>query len=420
MKILFIANEVPFPPDNGVRIPSYHAMRLMHEAGNELALAVLTAETHEVKNRVKKVATCFCDGRAFFEKITWRHPFQIQIAATLKQRLFFVERYRSEEFKRKLMFLIEEFQPDVIHFDLIAMVQYWDVTPSGVGAVASVNDSYALTLENTLLAGHYGGLEYVYRKWQYFSARNYERSVYARFHQVHVMSEVDKEYLQNLNQNLRVTVIPNGAENSLFDVAFATQSKSDIIFVATLIGPHLNALQRFLARSWPIVKKNYQNVTIYVVGKIGPTARKLQEQYGLESGVKFTDYVEELSAVYRMCGIAIAPIDQNCGIVNKVIEAMAAGCAVIGFEKTFSGIPLGKPGMHYVQTTDYESMGHEIVDLLNNKVRCDEIKRAGHELAKNHYSWSSRKDAYTQMYERAEEAARNISDGERRGRAIAK
>ena len=169
-----------------------------------------------------------------------------------------------------------------------------------------------------------------------------------------------------------------------------------------------------------IVKQRHPNVTLYVVGKIGPDAQKLQAQYDLNSGVKFTGYVEELAEVYRMCGIAIAPINQNCGIVNKVIEAMAAGLAVVGFEKTFSGIPLGKPGIHFVQAMDYENMAREIVGLLNNKIRCDEIKRAGHELARKHYSWSSRKDAYAQMYERAAEAARNILDGERRERGIPK
>jgi len=413
MKILFIANEVPFPPDNGVRIPSYHAMRLMHAAGHELSLAVLTAETEEVEKRFKSVSTSLCDGRGFLKKLPWRNPFGIQIAAILKHELYFVERYNSTEFRRRLNCMIEKFQPDVIHFDVVTMVQYWSVTPSGVGTVASINDSYALTLENAFLAGHYRGLEYVYRKWQYFCARNYERLTYAKFNQVHVMSEIDKEYLQKLNSNLKVAVISNGTENSLFDVASDTQSKSDIIFVATLAGTHLNALQEFLIHSWPMVKKRHSNVTLYVVGKIGPNAQKLKEQYDLQSGVRFTGYVEELAEVYRMCGIAIAPINQNCGIMNKVIEAMAAGLAVVGFGKTFAGIPLGKPGKHFVQAMDYENMAREIIDLLNNKIRCDEIKRAGHELARKHYSWSSRKDAYAQMYERAAKAARIISDGGR-------
>lgn len=405
MKILFVANEVPFPPDNGVRIPIFHAMRLMSQAGHEVTLAVLTAETCEVNDRFSCITAKFCSGESLLERIPWRHPLAVQLTAILGQRLLFVEKYRSAIFRKKLVGLIGKFQPDVIHFDLIPMVQYWNATPAGVGTVASINDSYALTLENALRAGYFRGLEYIYKKWQYYSTRSYEASVYEQFNQIQVMSETDKNYLLRLNPHLRVSVIPNGAEDALFHLTVSTSSKSDVIFVATLTGTHLKGLQRFLSQSWPLVRKSYPSVRLNVVGKIGSDACKLMEEYSRFPEVKFTGYIPDLSDVYRMGGIAIAPIDQNCGIVNKVIEAMAAGLAVVGFENTFSGIPQGKPGVHFIQAMDYDSMGHEIVKLLDNETRCNEIKVAAQELARSYYSWPSRGDLYNQMYTRAMESA---------------
>ena len=408
MKILFVANEIPFPPDNGVKIPTYHAMRLMYQAGHKVALAVLTAEAFEVEDRFKAITESFCDGRGFLERVSGQIPGRLRLKALLRQKLPFVERYCSAEFRRKLSELIGEFQPDVIHFDLVPMAQYWNVTPPRVGAVASINDSYTLILENALRAGHFRGFEYVYRKWQYYHTRNYERTVYEKFHQVHVMSEIDKRYLVKLNPVLKVSVIPNGAEDSLFDLTASTCSKSNIIFVATLSGTHLKGLQRFLTQAWPIIVERDSEIVLHVVGKIGEEARVLKEQYSQYPGIKFTGYVPSLPDVYRMCGVAIAPIDQNCGIVNKVIEAMAAGLAVVGFANTFAGIPQGKAGVHFVQATDYRNMGHEIVELLANERRCREIKVAAHELAKSYYSWSSRGDSYSQMYASAAEAARHL------------
>ncbi|MBK9305868.1 MAG: glycosyltransferase family 4 protein [Nitrospira sp.] len=405
MKILFVANEVPFPPDNGVRIPIFHAMRLMSQAGHEIALAVLTAETCEVIDRFSRITAKFCSGGSLLERIPWRHPLAVQLAAILGQRLLFVEKYRSAVFREKLVELISKFQPDVIHFDLIPMVQYLSAAPAGVGTVASINDSYALTLENALHAGYFKGLEYIYKKWQYYGTLNYEASAYQQFDQIQVMSETDKNYLLKLNPHLRVSVIPNGAEDTLFHLTASTSSNSDIIFVATLTGTHLKGLQRFLSQSWPIVKKHYPSVRLNVVGKIGPDAGKLMEEYSGFPEVKFTGYIPDLADVYRMGGIAIAPIDQNCGIVNKVIEAMAAGLAVVGFKNTFSGIPQGKPGVHFLQVVNYDSMGHEIVQLLGNEKRCNEIKVAAQGLARSYYSWSSRGDLYNQMYTNAMKSA---------------
>jgi len=414
MNILFIANEIPFPPDNGVRIPLYNAMRLMRQARHTIALAVLTAETVEVEERLNNITTKLCNGGSLLERIPGRHPLALQLTALLKQRLLYVERYSSDVFRKRLAGLIGEFHPDVIHFDLIPMAQYWNVTPAGVGAVASINDSYALTLENALRAGYFRGFEYIYKQGQYYHTRIYEKTVYSKFHEVHVMSEIDKGYLLELNPNLRVSVIPNGADDSLFDLPVSTRSRSDIIFVATLEGAHLKGLQRFLSRSWPIVRKHDPSIRLYVVGKIGPDARKLKEEYNTFPEVRFTGYVPSLCDVYGRCGIAIAPIDQNCGIVNKVIEAMAAGLAVVGFENTFAGIPQGKAGVHFVRAMDYESMGHEIVKLLSDQTWCQAIKMAAQELAQSYYSWSSREDLYGQMYARAAEAARLLLERRKR------
>lgn len=398
MKILFVANEVPYPPDNGVRIPIYHAMRLMYRAGHHVALAVLTAEIDEVEARFTSLTANFRRGSSFVERIPGRHSLEMQLTAILGKRLLYVERYRSDSFRRRLTDCIGEFCPDVIHFDLIPMAQYQNVTPVGVGTVASINDSYALTLENALHAGYFKGFEYLYKKWQYRSTRQYEKKIYAKFQRVHVMSEIDKAYLLQLNGNLSVSVIPNGAEDSLFDIPPSDHQQLDIIFVATLTGTHLKGLQRFLSLSWPIIRRHHPKIRLFVVGKIGPDARRVQEEYRAVTEVTFTGYVPHLPDVYRMCGIAIAPVDQNCGLVNKVIEAMAAGLAVVGFEKTFAGIPHGKPDVHFVQTVDYESMGHDIAKLVANQAWCQELKLAGRELARRYYSWSSRGESYHQMY----------------------
>ena len=409
MKILFVTNEIPFPPDSGIRIPSYHAMRLMHEAGHELALATLTSENEEIDKRFRVVSNLCVKNMAFKELLPDRHPINIHITAGIKNRLSFVERYDSPEFRNKLAGIIDKFSPNVIHFDLIPMVQYCDLTPSGVGAVASINDSYSLGLKNMLGAMDRCTFNYAHKTWQFFKVRSYEKFMYTKFHQVHVMSEIDKGYLQDLNPRLKVSVISNGVEPSLFDVADDTRSMTDVIFVATLEGDNLLYLQRFLKHSWPMVSKRYPNVTLNIFGKIGQPARNLIEQYGSQDGVRFHGYIENLCDAYRMCGIAVAPINKNCGIVNKAIEAMAAGLVVVGFQKTFSGIPQAKSGVHYVEARDYESMGQAILTLLGNKVYCDELKVGGHKFAQEYYSWSDRKDLYCQMYERAEEDAKTRS-----------
>lgn len=405
MKILFVTNEIPFPPDNGVRIVSHHAMRLMRESGHALALAVLTEETGNVAERFEEVRQLCEPGFAWWMQLRYRSAMGVQFLALLTRRLFPIERYRCSAFRARLIQLIAAFKPDVVHFDIITMTQYRDTVPAGVGVVASVNDSYALTLENLLADGHYTGLHYVYRRLQLYQARKYEATHYALFDNVHVMTEVDASYLRRLNPGIRTSAISNGVNPKLFDVAAQTLDQNDVIFVATLAGENLRALQDFLCRSWPTVIEKSPDARLYIVGKLGQAALDLKNRFQHTKGVTFVGYVERLEEIYARCGIAIVPINKNCGIINKAIEAMGAGLAVVGFDKTFAGIEAANDGVHYVSVGDYEQMGRAIAELRRDRSRCDAIKRAANLLAKNKYSWPSRAEAYEKMYRLALERA---------------
>lgn len=411
MKILFVTNEIPYPPDNGVRIVSHHAMRLMYEAGHELALAVLTEETDDLDTRFRKAASFCQNGMAWWIALPSHSRLSVQLTAILTNRLFFNERHRCTIFRKKLIRLIEDFQPDVIHFDLIPMTQYHDVTPIGVGTVASINDSYALTLENGFSAGNYKGIQHAYRKIQYHQTRRYEKIVYPRFNSIHVMAEVDAAYLHQLNTSNHTDVIPNGVDPSLFGITDETYGCTDVIFVAKLADGNLVYLRRFLELSWPIIHKECPEVKLHIVGKKSPELYDIEVLAERAGGVFFKGYVECLADAYRGCGLAVVPVNKNCGIVNKAIEAMAAGLVVVGFEKTFAGVSHGRAGEHFVAVQDYASMGHAVVALIRNEPYRLAIQKAAHHMATKYFTWPSRSKAYEQMYQYVAQQAKKHLKG---------
>ncbi len=407
MKILFVTNEVPFPPDNGVRIVSHHAMRLMKEAGHELALATLTEEADDVAGRFASACAFCVSGMAWWMPLPRRSRVSVQLAAALHGRPFFVERYRSVPFRRRLAGLISDFRPDVIHFDIITLAQYVTVAPAGVGTVASINDSNALTLENALAQGKYRGPARVYRQVQLKQVRSYEANLYPTFDAVHLMSDVDAAYLKKLCPDTNTVVISNGVDPALFEIADRTRDSVDVIFVAKLVADNLDGLRAFLATSWPIIEAECPGIRLHIVGRVGPEAKSIRDAFAGSRNVVFHGYVARLADIYQKCGIAIVPIDKDCGIINKVIEAMAAGLAVVGLEKTFAGIREARRGQHHVTATDFSQFGHAVVDLIRDGPRRRSLQSAAHALAGEHYTWSSRAGEYERMYSQA--AARALA-----------
>ena len=398
MKILFVTSEIPYPPDNGVRIVSHHAMRLMYEAGHKLALAVLSDEAETPETRLQWLSKFCVGGMSWWMPLPRRSQLRIQFAALSSRRLFFIERYRNQSFREKLALMIEKFNPDVIHFDIITMTQYRDLAPPGVGAIASINDSYALAMDNLLTAGNYKGLERLYREVQLHQSRRYEATAYPKFDAVHVMTEVDAAYLRALNPATHTSVISNGVDPSLFEITSQTRNRQDVIYVAKLVGENVSYLKSLLEHSWPIIHRSCPEIRLHIVGKVGPEVQAVKHRADGKDGVVFHGYVNRLADAYQKCGIAVVPINKNCGLINKAIEAMAAGLAVVGFEKTFTGVKYARNGVHFDTARDYEDLGCTVVKLIEDAHHRHAVQTAAHKLASKHYSWVSRGRAYEQMY----------------------
>lgn len=399
MKIMFVTSEIPYPPDNGVRIPSHYAMRLMSEAGHDIALAVLSDERDRVDDRMRVVRGICGSNPCEHHSLPARSRWNILAKAMLHRRLYFIERYRDESFRAKLRALIDTFQPDVIHFDLILMTQYRDCAPGGVRTIASINDSYALTLENTL--GTYHGMQRLYRKRQLRVTKRFEAEFYPRFDTVHTMTSIDADYLRQLNPAIHTTVIPNGVDPALFGIQDQTIGRSDVIFVAKLIGYNLQNLELFLETGWPVVREACPDVKLHVVGGMGPETDFVQSLADRVGGVVFHGYVSSLSEAYSKCGISVVLAKKNCGIMNKAIEALAAGLVVVGFEQTFEGIPEVRIGEDAVIAKDHTDIGSVITKLVADEQVRRGIQTEAYALASEHYTWSSRLAAYEQMYQQA-------------------
>lgn len=401
MKILFVVNEVPLPPDNGVRIVSHNAMQLMAGLGHELALAVLTSENDDVNERFQKIAQLCQPGMSICQQLPKRKFLNVFISALLSARLFFMERYRNSLFRESLASLIATFRPDVIHFDIITMTQYRDLVPAGVGAIASINDSYTLTLENQLRIGHYKGVGKIYRHIQYWQSKFYEKRCYPQFEIVHLMSSIDAGFLHNLNPAIDTHVVPNGAPAELSCLSGRTLGLTDIVFVAKLACDNLVNLRKFLTISWPIVTLKCPDAKLNIVGRLTPEAVSFKEEVTHLGNVEFKGYVADLCDAYAQNGIAIVPIDKNCGIINKALEGMAAGLAVVGFTNSFAGIAGAKSGVNCVAVEDYRSFGEAIVTLLENDDFRRGIQQQASQLIGDNHTWKMRSDAYQNMYHQA-------------------
>lgn len=405
MRILFVTSEPCYPAVGGVRIPAYHAIRLMSQ-DNELMLASLISP--ECRPYDLKGLEALCEKVVTVE-FPRHNPASIAFNALLRREIYYMERFRSERFRTKLKGMIAEFKPDVIHFDYILTTQYVDCVPPGTGTVASINDSAAFSLENAFKQKLERSLFWkIYRRLQYYQVRHFEKTFYPNFNIVHTMTEKDAEYLRCLNPNIVTEVIPNGTFIEEFENIGDNLPTDHIVYVGTLFaGTNLRLLQDFLNISWPKIRKASPRAVLHFVGRKTQGIEPFIKQAKQSGGVVVEGFLENLADAYSKAGIAIVPINKTCGIVNKAIEAMAAGLCMVAFHKTLEGIPEAKNEENCLAVGSIEEMGDAIISVMKNTDKQRRIQQSARETAVRCFSWESRRTRYQQMYERASQMAKS-------------
>lgn len=396
MRILFVVNEIPYHPLNGIRIVSFNAIRLMLEKGHQVHVACLTHQDRDAHLNFIKLQSWLDNDQHLHLYLPNKSKVFTLIKSILSGIPFFMERYRYKPFQIQLKQLVQQLKPDAIHYDVITMSQYVDRQYQGV-KVASINDSYGLTLENALESGNYKGLMYLFRSLQLAQTKRFERKVYCQFDAVHLMSKIDANYLAKLNPMINTCVIPNGVDQSLLENKIDGHHSNSIVFVAQLSGQNLDNLTRFIERCWPKLKCHPSKPKLTVVGTITDAAKALIKQTE-KSNIHFVGFVAKIQDAYRGASLAVVPINKNCGIINKAIEPMAAGLVTIGFQRAFAGIAEAKNGEHYIGVNTWPEITLAIEQCLDSSELRKAIQQSAKRLMQTHYSWQSRGQHFEAMY----------------------
>ena len=108
---------------------------------------------------------------------------------------------------------------------------------------------------------------------------------------------------------------------------FPQADSATLLFVGSLwYAPNREGIDRFLARSWPVIKAVQPQARLLLVGAAPPAVRQAWERH---PDVSAPGFVDDLAAAYRDAAFTIAPIYSGGGTNIKVLESLAYGRACV-------------------------------------------------------------------------------------------
>lgn len=356
MRVLYLTHRLPFAPNRGDRIRSYHTLRRL-AARFEVDLVSLVHDAEEA---------AAIDSLRPLARV---HPARVSrlgsrlrgLATLLTRRPLTHALLHSSEVRPALEHVVRERRPDAVLALCSSMARYALEPPlSGLPLVIDMVDVDSAKWA-AVSAGARFPLSWVYRR----EARRlgeFEARAARRAHATAVVNERERAALAGLAPDARIVVVPNGVDVKELRPHGPPAEAPRVVFCGVMsYGPNEEAALWLVDEIWPLVRARRPDASLEVVG-LGPSAR-LRAAAARAQGVTVTGAVPDVRPHLWGAALACAPLRLARGVQNKALEALAAGLPAVVTPAVEEGLP--PEALAGCRTgRDAETLAGAIVDLL--------------------------------------------------------
>jgi glycosyltransferase involved in cell wall biosynthesis len=301
---------------------------------------------------------------------------------------------RSSAFDSALAHLLDEWRPDVVEIHLQAMAQYV-AAPARMGvARILVDHDPGSSWADELLRGT-TGLRRLSRRLEVAAWRRYERRTRPRFDAIVVFADRDLAAVQASAGHTPVTRIPLAVDVPGRPLAPEGSGQPTILFVGGFGHPPNADAARWLAASiFPRVLQRVPEARLELVGN-----EPGDEVLALASNrVSVHGSVPNVTPYMDRAAVVVAPIRIGGGMRVKVLEALAAGKALVATRRAAEGLE-AQPGEHLLVADDEDRIVEALVELLLDPQRRRRLAEGARRWAEARLGWDEGVAAFEELYE---------------------
>jgi glycosyltransferase involved in cell wall biosynthesis len=217
---------------------------------------------------------------------------------------------------------------------------------------------------------------------------------YARADAIVCFTERDRAAVRALAPSVETAAIPLGVEPPPLPLD-PQGARPEVVFVGSFSHPpNVEAATRLAMDIFPRVLRSRPEARLLLVGPDPPSRlRALASE-----SVSVTGRVDDLDAVLDAAAVVAAPITHGGGMRVKVLDALAAGKALVASSLAVEGLDL-EPGRHAIVADGDEAFADAVAALLADRPRRAALGTAARQWVETHGGWQRVLDSYEALYE---------------------
>ncbi|RMG89372.1 MAG: glycosyltransferase [Chloroflexi bacterium] len=390
-ELLILTPQLPYPPQQGTSLRNYHIIKGLAPR-HQITLLSFLEEGQTLDKAAPLQALC--------RQIVTVPVVQRSIGDRLRQLVTsqlpdMAHRLYTPVFAEQLRELLQQNSFDVVQIEGIELVRYMaivrEVSPQSRLVFDDHNVETELQRRNFWVdvCRPHRWVAALYSAVQMGRLGRFEQWACEMADAVTTVSEADREQLGGLFPELvtPITAVPNCIDITFYEPSSLPETadlpRYDLVFIGKMdYRPNIDAVRWFAEAVWPQVLAVRPETTWAIVGqKPHPAVIRLGEQ----SGITVTGWVEDIRPYLLGAEVFIMPFRVGSGTRLKLIEALAAGKAIVSTRVGAEGFPI-RDGQDLVLADSAEEMATAVLHLLHNTEARTRLGENGRILARR-YDW---------------------------------
>ena len=396
MKILQIANKVPYPPKDGGSIATFAMTKGFKELGHEVTVLAMSTSKHpvkeseipqEIRNQIRfllvdintELSAWHAARNLFFSKLPYN-----------------AERFVTRAFSIRLEQLLSEEEFDVIQLEGLYLAPYVPMIRQKSKALLSMR---AHNIEHEIwdrTVKQRAGLSKLYTRIIANRIRKMEVAALNTYDAMIPITKRDGDILLSLGCRLPMHVSPTGINTFDFNNYNAKPDYPSIFHIGALDwSPNQEGINWFLKNVWKNLHAKYPDLKFYIAGRNAPDyIRNIKEP-----NVVFLGEVDDAYKFMESKAIMIVPLLSGSGMRIKIIEGMALGKSIVSTGIGAEGIGV-RDEHNILLADDPEKFTAGIESLLNNFDKFEALGRNADKFVEENYNNLSISKSLTGFYKK--------------------
>lgn len=371
VKILFVATTLPIPVNSGQAIRTMGIIRGLAKSGHEVTfISFAKTESADLEPLTRLCSTVHLVS-AITANLTLQTSYIRRMWSLGRLKPFSLERFYSRSMRERIQIELLKGRSDLIVSDgLYSLVNIPDTIIPIILNCHNIEHvifaRYALT-ETHMVKKIYAGME----------ARLIRRAERKAFHRVSAAmacSQVDIKLARELNPELDVALVPNVVDT---DVIRPQQDRASddgrpvLLFQGIMDWyPNRDAVAFFARTILPHIARQYSNVRFVIAGRNPP--RDFVSGFSDIKNIEFTGTVPDIRPYLVAATVVIVPLRVGGGTRIKILEACAAGKAVVSTSIGAEGLDL-KDNVEILIADNPAEFARRVLELLGDPKKCEKL-----------------------------------------------